>query len=136
VELLANQIVTDLCTDAERSTVTLSPEAIARLCDLSWNKNITELHAFLENAMANVTNDVMDVASFEASEKREVTFGGEIDEEGFKLMSLRKLKNYLSKRRLCTQLRIELKPQKFLEYRSELLEIKLTNIEMKDHNIL
>jgi two-component system response regulator FlrC len=100
VELLANQIVTDLCTAAERPVVTLTPEAIARLCDLSWNKNITELEAFLENALANVTTEIMDVAAFEASEKREVSFGGEIDEEGFKLMSLREAEKLLIKKAL------------------------------------
>lgn len=100
VELIAQSIVSDWGRDNGTEPLTLCSEASARLNEQQWNNNVTELRQSVLSAASAATTGIIDIACFQASEKRAEGVTTDTDEDGVKLMSLREAEKLLIKKAL------------------------------------
>jgi two-component system response regulator FlrC len=100
VEDLANYFVQVFSAAQGLTTPTITPEALQRLVSNSWSHNISELKSLIQSAVTNSKEGLIDLAAFEQQERKSDMHAIEVDEEGFKLMSLREAEKLLIKKAL------------------------------------
>lgn len=101
VEMIAEEFAKEWSTETGAETsLTFHTDAIARLAEQSWNNNLTELRLTVRAAAAQATEGVIDLACFQASEKRIEGIDSETDEDGVKLMSLKEAEKLLIRKAL------------------------------------
>lgn len=99
VELLAQYFIQTLKTE-QGEAIEFSPEALNKLCDYSWNQNVTELKGFIMNSARNTEDGKISLTSFEMSEQAASGLMIDGDEEAFKLMSLKDAEKLLIRKAL------------------------------------
>lgn len=100
VELIARHFINEYSQEAAVGEVTLCSEAARKLSDYNWNQNLNELRSFIRKTLANMEGKTLDLAAIEKGERRIETVTTEIDEDGFKLMSLKDAEKLLIKKAL------------------------------------
>lgn len=100
VELIARHFINEIAAEMETGNVELAEEAARKLSDYNWNQNVTELRAFIRKTISNMEGNTLDLEAIEQGERKIEFTGGEIDEDGFKLMSLKDAERLLIKKAL------------------------------------
>lgn len=85
---------------SEGEEINFTEEALAKLATHQWSKNISELKAVIEQASMNLSEGTIDITALEVGDKKSEFKTSELDEEGFKLMSLRDAEKLLIKKAL------------------------------------
>ncbi len=100
VELIAKHFITSLAIENEMGSIEITNEATQKLNDYSWNQNVSELKNFISKTLNNVEDNVFNLEAIERGERKVEVKLGDIDEEGFKLMSLKDAEKLLIKKAL------------------------------------
>lgn len=100
VELIARHFINEIATEMEAGDVELAEEAARKLSDYNWNQNVTELRAFIRKTLSNMEGKTLDLEAIEQGERKIEFTSGEVDEDGFKLMSLKDAERLLIKKAL------------------------------------
>lgn len=100
VELIARHFIDEYSAEMESGEVTLAEEAARKLSDYNWNQNISELRSFIRKTISSMDGNTLDLAAIENGERKIEFTVGEVDEDGFKLMSLRDAEKLLIKKAL------------------------------------
>lgn len=100
VELIARHFINEIAAEMETGNVELAEEAARKLSDYNWNQNVSELRAFIRKTISNMEGNTLDLEAIEQGERKVEFTGGEVDEDGFKLMSLKDAERLLIKKAL------------------------------------
>jgi two-component system, response regulator FlrC len=100
VELIARHFINELSTESEAGELVLSEEAARKLTEYSWNNNLNELKSFIHKTVSNMENNVLDLDAIEKGERKVEMAATEMDEDGFKLMSLKDAEKLLIRKAL------------------------------------
>jgi len=100
VELIARHFIDEFAREMEAGELNLAEEAARKLSDYSWNQNVTELRSFIRKTLTSMEGSTLDLEAIENGERRPEFTPGEIDEDGFKLMSLKDAEKLLIKKAL------------------------------------
>jgi two-component system response regulator FlrC len=100
VELIARHFINEYATETSAGEVTLAAEAARKLSDYNWNQNLVELRSFIRKTLANMEGQTLDLAAIENGERKVEFTSLEVDEDGFKLMSLKEAEKLLIKKAL------------------------------------
>ena len=135
VELIARHFISDFATEISLG-ICLAEEAARKLSDYNWNQNVIELSFSSVKHYTNMEGNTLDLAAIEKGERKVQFSSIEIDEDGFKLMSLKEAEKLLIKKLWSLLLKTEHKQPKSLVFQFVLLEIKSMNIDAKAQLIL
>jgi two-component system, response regulator FlrC len=100
VELIARHFIQELAAETETGELTLAEDAARKLSEYSWNHNLSELKTFIRKTVANMESEVLDLEAIEKGERKIEFTASEMDEDGFKLMSLKDAEKLLIKKAL------------------------------------
>jgi len=100
IETLANHFVAAWASENNKEAAALSEEAKTKITSFYWAHNVNELKAVMENTMANLTTDLIDVNAIELGERKAEVTSSDNDEDGFKLMSLKEAERVLIRKAL------------------------------------
>ncbi len=100
VELIARHFISEFATETNAGDLELCSEAARKLSDYSWNQNLTELKTFIRKTLTSMEGSTLDISAIENGERKVEFTGGEMDEDGFKLMSLKDAEKLLIKKAL------------------------------------
>ena len=100
VELIARHFIEEYSKETGRSDLSLCQEAAQKLTDYNWNQNLNELRSFIRKALNNMEGSTLDVTAIENGERKVEFSSSEVDEDGFKLMSLKDAEKLLIKKAL------------------------------------
>lgn len=100
VELIARHFINEYATENAAGELTLCQEAAQKLSDYNWNQNLNELRTFIRKTLANMEGKTLDLAAIENGERKVEFTSAEVDEDGFKLMSLKEAEKLLIKKAL------------------------------------
>lgn len=100
VELIARHFISEFASENQSGDLALAEEAARKLSDYNWNHNITELRSFIRKTLSNMEGKTLDLNAIEAGERKVEFTPGEMDEDGFKLMSLKDAEKLLIKKAL------------------------------------
>ncbi|MGE3609959.1 MAG: sigma-54-dependent transcriptional regulator [Bacteriovoracaceae bacterium] len=100
VELIARHFISEYAAETQTGDLNLSEDAARKLSDYNWSHNLTELKSFIRKTLSNMEGDTLDLEAIENGERKVEMSSGEIDEDGFKLMSLKDAEKLLIKKAL------------------------------------
>lgn len=100
VELIARHFINEYAAEISAGELTLCEQAARKLSDYSWNQNLNELRNFIRKTIANMEGSTLDLAAIENGERKVEFTSTEVDEDGFKLMSLKEAEKLLIKKAL------------------------------------
>lgn len=100
VELIARHFINEFSAEYECGEVQLADEAARKLSDYSWSQNVTELRAFIRKTLSTMEGQTLDLEAIEQGERKVEFVGSDVDEDGFKLMSLKDAEKLLIKKAL------------------------------------
>ncbi|HXH74587.1 MAG TPA: sigma 54-interacting transcriptional regulator [Bacteriovoracaceae bacterium] len=100
VELIARHFINEFAAETEAGNVELAEEAARKLSDYNWNQNVSELRTFIRKTLTNMEGLSLDLAAIEQGERKVELVGSDMDEDGFKLMSLKDAEKLLIKKAL------------------------------------
>ncbi len=100
VELIARHFINEYAQETSAGDLTLCQEAAQKLSDYNWNQNLNELRTFIRKTLANMEGKTLDLAAIENGERKVEFTSAEVDEDGFKLMSLKEAEKLLIKKAL------------------------------------
>jgi two-component system response regulator FlrC len=100
VELIARHFINEYATENAAGELTLCQEAAQKLSDYNWNQNLNELRTFIRKTLAKMEGKTLDLAAIENGERKVEFTSAEVDEDGFKLMSLKEAEKLLIKKAL------------------------------------
>ena len=100
VELIARHFIQEFATETDFGDITLAEDAARKLSDYSWSQNISELRSFIKKTITNMDGGTLDLQAIENGERKVEFTPGEVDEDGFKLMSLKDAEKLLIKKAL------------------------------------
>jgi len=100
VELIARHFINEYATETSAGDLTLCQEAAQKLSDYNWNQNLNELRTFIRKTLAKMEGKTLDLAAIENGERKVEFTSAEVDEDGFKLMSLKEAEKLLIKKAL------------------------------------
>jgi two-component system, response regulator FlrC len=100
VELIARHFINEYATENSAGELTLAEEAARKLTDYNWNQNLHELRSFIRKTLSSMEGRTLDLAAIENGERKVEFASTEIDEDGFKLMSLKEAEKLLIKKAL------------------------------------
>lgn len=98
LQRLARHFMSEV-TGNEESSTEIDTVAMDRITSHYWANNIHELKQVISSSINNNAS-LLDESSYEASDKKAVTFMGEDDSEGVRLMSLKDAEKLLIKKAL------------------------------------
>ncbi len=100
VELIARHFINEYASENSSGELSLCEEAARKLSDYNWNQNLIELRSFIRKTLTNMEGRTLDLAAIENGERKVEFKSSEIDEDGFKLMSLKEAEKLLIKKAL------------------------------------
>jgi two-component system response regulator FlrC len=100
VELIARHFIEEYSTENSAGNFELAEEAARKLSDYNWNQNVSELKSFIRKTLSNMEGSTLDLNAIEKGERKVEFSAGEMDEDGFKLMSLKDAEKLLIKKAL------------------------------------
>lgn len=100
VELIARHFIEEYSTETSAGNFELAEEAARKLSDYNWNQNVSELKSFIRKTLSNMEGSTLDLSAIEKGERKVEFSAGEMDEDGFKLMSLKDAEKLLIKKAL------------------------------------
>jgi two-component system response regulator FlrC len=100
VELIARHFINEYAQETECGELSLCEEAARKLSDYNWNQNLIELRSFIRKTLTSMEGQTLDLAAIENGERKVEFTSSEIDEDGFKLMSLKEAEKLLIKKAL------------------------------------
>lgn len=100
VELIARHFIEEYSTETSAGNFDLAEEAARKLSDYNWNQNVSELKSFIRKTLSNMEGSTLDLSAIEKGERKVEFSAGEMDEDGFKLMSLKDAEKLLIKKAL------------------------------------
>ena len=100
VELIARHFINEYASETSSGELSLCAEAARKLSDYNWNQNLVELRSFIRKTLSNMEGSTLDLAAIENGERKVEFSSNEIDEDGFKLMSLKEAEKLLIKKAL------------------------------------
>jgi two-component system response regulator FlrC len=100
VELIARHFIEEYAQETEASNIELCSEAARKLSDYNWNNNLSELKSFIRKTLSSMEGTTLNVEAIERGERKVEFTGGEMDEDGLKLMSLKDAEKLLIKKAL------------------------------------
>jgi two-component system, response regulator FlrC len=100
VELIARHFINEYANETAAGELSLCQEAAQKLSDYNWNQNLNELRTFIRKTLSNMEGKTLDLAAIENGERKIEFTSSEIDEDGFKLMSLKEAEKLLIKKAL------------------------------------
>jgi two-component system, response regulator FlrC len=100
VELIARHFISEYAKENSAGELTLCEEAARKLSDYNWNQNLVELRSFIRKTLTNMQGKTLDIAAIENGERKIEFTSAEVDEDGFKLMSLKEAEKLLIKKAL------------------------------------
>jgi two-component system response regulator FlrC len=100
VELIARHFINEYASEMEAGDIQLADEAARKLSDYNWSQNLSELKTFIRKTCSSMESSVLDLQAIENGERKVEFSTSEIDEDGFKLMSLKDAEKLLIKKAL------------------------------------
>lgn len=100
IETLANHFVSTWCAENKKDVAQITEEARTKITSFYWAHNVNELKAVMENTMANLATEQIDVNAIELGERKAEVTSSDNDEDGLKLMSLKEAERLLIKKAL------------------------------------
>lgn len=100
VELIARHFIEEYAAENSASGIELAEEAARKLSDYNWNQNISELKSFIRKTLSNMEGTTLDLVAVENGERKVEFSSSEMDEDGFKLMSLKDAEKLLIRKAL------------------------------------
>lgn len=100
VELIARHFINEYASEMESGDIQLADEAARKLSDYNWSQNLSELKTFIRKTCSSMESSVLDLQAIENGERKVEFSTSEIDEDGFKLMSLKDAEKLLIKKAL------------------------------------
>lgn len=100
VELIARHFISEYAAETQSADLNLSEEAARKLGDYNWSNNLSELKTFIRKTLTNMNGTTLDLEAIENGERKVEMISGEMDEDGFKLMSLKDAEKLLIKKAL------------------------------------
>ena len=100
VELIARHFISEYASENEAGELNLCSEAARKLSDYNWSQNLSELKTFIRKTLSNMEGTTLDLQAIEAGERKVEFSTSEMDEDGFKLMSLKDAEKLLIKKAL------------------------------------
>lgn len=99
VEEIARHFINEYANETEAS-FDLCSEAARKLSDYNWSQNLSELKTFIRKTLSNMEGKTLDIQAIENGERKVEFTSSELDEDGFKLMSLKDAEKLLIKKAL------------------------------------
>jgi two-component system response regulator FlrC len=100
VELIARHFINEYAAETDSGHLDLAEEAARKLSDYNWTQNVTELRSFIRKTLSGMEGSTLDLNAIEQGERKIEFIGGEVDEDGLKLMSLKDAERLLIKKAL------------------------------------
>lgn len=100
IEMLANHFVTSWANENNATAADFTDEVKAKIASFYWAHNVAELKAVIENTMANVEGQTIDINAIELGERKAEAESTDMGDEGLKLMSLKEAEKLLIKKAL------------------------------------
>lgn len=100
IEMLANHFVNEWAAENNQSTANFTEEVKTKIGSFYWAHNVAELKSVIENTMANVDGQTIDINAIELGERKAEAESTDLGDEGLKLMSLKEAEKLLIKKAL------------------------------------
>ncbi|MCT4642070.1 MAG: sigma 54-interacting transcriptional regulator [Bacteriovoracaceae bacterium] len=100
IETLATHFVNTWASENGKEIPVFTEEAKMKISSFYWAHNVNELKAVMENTVANLEGNSIDVNAIELGEKKAEVTSNEADDDGLKLMSLKEAERLLIKKAL------------------------------------
>ncbi len=100
VELIARHFISEYAAETAAGEFHLADEAARKLSDYNWSQNLSELKLFIRKTLTNMQGSTLDLEAIENGERKVEFSSSEMDEDGFKLMSLKEAEKLLIKKAL------------------------------------
>jgi two-component system response regulator FlrC len=100
IEVLANHFASNWASLNSREAVTFSDEARNKISTFYWAHNVAELKTVIENTVANLQGNIIDLDAIELGERKAEAESNDINDDGLKLMSLKEAEKLLIKKAL------------------------------------
>ncbi len=100
IEVLANHFATSWATENNQEAASFSEEARNKISSFYWAHNVAELKTVIENTVANLEGNVIDIGAIELGERKAEAESNDINDDGLKLMSFKEAEKLLIKKAL------------------------------------
>jgi two-component system response regulator FlrC len=100
IEVLANHFASNWASLNSREAVTFSDEARNKISTFYWAHNVAELKTVIENTVANLQGNIIDLDAIDLGERKAEAESKDINDDGLKLMSLKEAEKLLIKKAL------------------------------------